>query len=487
MLRLNMSKPSLAERIRTASLSFVKHSVFYRAARRLFLESQAIKHILCDALTMHFWRRCFSCPDLPVTQSPLSWNLDINDISTPATLITFLKSQNVFFIEGGHTIYIPPQTGLANVLKDVSSFYPDDAGYKILKHFSTIDKARYIAPAKRAQISYAEHILTSSIPDIIDSANVMHLFGLGPCLYDVTELHTRATTMTCFVVQHVDGINPTADAYLGFIETLKSLIARNVVALVPPDGFEHIDFLPPHCNKNLVVSCDTNRPVYVDFQSFIVRNKSQLVSSILSQFHDLSLSRKLRLPKEGNHSDISSAHLAEMGKTWHELREVLKLAGLSVARRLVLHVGCQTGGILGCALSEGALWGLGWDSPAMVANATRLQRVLGNTRLNLYAAELCESSPISCDVPQQLIPFLSESILFYSPQSPHAPIPSELKTLPWKALVFFANLFEHGADQSRILAKLQRDYDCRIAAKLATAAAHSPTGTCLVLLRSHSP
>ncbi len=395
-----------------------------------------------------------------------------------------MKKKGILLREGGHTIYVPPQPALAQLFRDIVCFYPDDAGFKILKDFNTVDKASYIAPVKRREISYTERVLTSSIPDIVDAANVMYLYGIGPCLYDVMEIHTGTATMTCFVVQHVSGQNPTPRAYSRFIQSLKSLIAHNVIALIPPGGLKHIDFVSPQCNRNLIETCDTRRPIYIDFQPFIVRDKSVIAAAMLSSFLEPSLRGREGLEKRGNPSKMWRAHAAGIAKSWSEVKETLAQGGLSVSGRLVLHVGCQNGGILGCALSEGALWGLGWDKDGVVVKAARLRRILGNTRFNLYASGLSESSSIVSDVPERLRPWLGESIVICSVDSLDVLPPSELRSLPWKALVLGVGSCMGGIDQLHMLSRLERDYDCKIAAGCETVRNQSGAGGYIVFRRS---
>lgn len=432
---------------------------------------------------MHFLQRWVGYSNMPVTQSPLSWDVNINKVRSPADFKMFLKSKNILFNEGGHTIYIPPQPGLDLIFPEMVRFYPKDSGYKVLKHFENREKANYIGSTKHWIISYSERIMTGSLMDLIDSANVLHFLGVGPSLYDLTEIHSSEVTMVCFVVQHVSGRPPTLEGFSIFLHRLKSSIDQRIIALVPPEGLEYADFQPPDCRKNLLQSNDSNKLFYIDFQQFIVRNKKKLIKEILSESKGEFSRERSQLSKEEENAEIYPISKEGIRKRWIAIKNILQEAGVSVSHRVVLDIGCQTGGILSCALAEGALWGLGWDTSQRVEEAKRLNTVLGNTRLDFHEVKLSKSYPISEDIPERFRPLLNESVVFYLEGRSDPGFLSELKNLSWKALVFEGHAGEIGNNGSDILEKMQEDWNCRIAATSEIRDDKHRKKTCMVLLR----
>jgi hypothetical protein len=105
---------------------------FYSCAHWVYHESKSVIHIFRDALILHFLHRWVDYSDMPVTQSLLSWDVQITKIKNPEDLKIFLTSKNILFNEGGHTIYIIPQPGLGLIFPEMVRFYPEDSIYKML-------------------------------------------------------------------------------------------------------------------------------------------------------------------------------------------------------------------------------------------------------------------------------------------------------------------------------------------------------------------
>jgi len=451
---------------------FLRRNLLTRLVRRLFYEVKMLFYVLENSLVVHFYRRIKGRSLVPITQSPLLWSVNIAQLNSVEDLRNLLKNNNFLFYEGGNTIYIPPQQKLEFLFGRMVTFYPVDAGFKILKDFRPPDKACYVGSGEFVSQGdcYIRRIMTGSIQDQVDAANVLHAFEIGPALYDVVQINTTNVEMTCFVVQHVNGVSPTLEDHSEFLAKLKTLGEEGVFSLVPPEGLNFIDFKPTDCNHNLIKQNSTGELLYVDFQQFIVRDKKKLINQLLSDakkdFH-FGDSRLLRGDKYLYQSIPGTTKIGkrDIDKRWANLRKLLKEAGIDVSKRLVLDIGCNAGMILNCALADGTLWGLGWDQPKVVEHAKRLNNLLGNTRLDFYSAKLSESYLLSKDIPRRFYPMLNQSIIFYLAVWRHFGFMSELARLPWKALVFEGHDGDTFESLRESFQKVQLEWNCTIVAK----------------------
>lgn len=448
------------------------NNIIFRFIRRIYYEAKMLFHVLQNSLITKFYKRLKGNSCKTVTQFPLSWNMKIGRIKTVEDLKSLLKNSNILFNEGGNTIYIPPQQRLEKLFGNMVMFYPPDAGFKILKHFQPPDKAKYVGggPYIGQGDSYIRRVLTGSINDQIDAANVLHRFQVGPALYDVAEIITDEVSMTCFVVQHVHGVSPNEKEHEEFLNKLSILINGDTFALVPPEGLKFIDFKSPDCNRNLIKSNETAKLMYVDFQQFIVRDKKKMIDQILLESKNELHFGDTRLFRGGKYLYQSIPGTLNIGKRdiekrWSFIKKLLQDSGVEVSKRIVLDIGCNAGMMLSCALAEGALWGLGWDSSSVVIQAKRLNSVLGNTRVNFFGANLSESYCISRDIPERFNLLLNNSIIFYLAVWKHFGFMSDLAKIPWKAIVFEGHdgdTFEKLSDK---LLKIQSEWNCKITVK----------------------
>jgi hypothetical protein len=383
-----------------------------------------------------------------------------------------LRRNGILFNEGGNTIYVPPQPGLEQLFGGMVTFYPSDAGFKILKHFRPPKNASYVGHCGYGSQGdcYIRRILTGSVGDQIDSANVLHMFEIGPALYDVAEIVVDGTVMTCFIVQHIDGVCPTAGDHTEFLKKLNSLINNGTLALVPPEGLKFIDFKSPDCNGNLIRSNETGKLMYVDFQQFVLRNKKEMIKEIVSEargvlhFGDSRLFRREKYLYQSI-PGISAVGKRDIDKRWSVIRNLLHDSGIEVAGRIVLDIGCNAGMMSSCALADGALWSIGWDLPDVVEKAKRLNAILGNTRLSFNAGKISETYPISEDIPERFRPLLGESIVFYLAVWKHIGVISGLAEIPWKAVVFEGHEGDTFENLGDIFLRLQSEWHYTISVK----------------------
>jgi O-antigen/teichoic acid export membrane protein len=476
----------------TKWLELASRNIFLRLARRAYGEARMLNHVLQDSLVIYFLRRLRGVSYTPLKQPPLSWNVEIGQIRNAEDLGEFLIQNHIVFNEGGHTIYIRPQLGLEKIFGKMVAFYPSDAGFKVLKQFRSPQRVRYVGNLSYGIDGhpYSLNILTGSARDRAEAANVMHMFEIGPALYDVAEIIAKDTVMTCFVVQHIDGVNSTHEQHTEFLKRLSNLINKDIFALVPAEGLNYPDFHSPDCNGHLIKSFETGKLTYVDFEQLIVRNKERLINKISHEaykFLDCDESKLVRAERYASQSisSISSIGMRDADKRWSIVKNLLNDSGINVASRIVLDIGCKVGMMLSCALTDGALWGIGWDAPDAVEAAKRLNAVLGNTRLNLYAAKLSEEYPIVNDIPVRLRTLLGESVIFYLAVWRDIGFMSELANIPWKALVFEGHEGDTWEDLNDQLLQMQSEWHCTLAVKLAITDGERGTRPIGVLARAN--
>ena len=107
----------------------------------------------------------------------------------------------------------------------------------------------------------------------VRAANFLHLFSLGPRLYDLVGLSTdNGAMLTVFVVKHVAGSEPSTQECHEFLKELDAVVSSGKLSLNMPNWREHPDFGCPDCSGNLIMSEDHGKAQYVDFQNFIPRN-----------------------------------------------------------------------------------------------------------------------------------------------------------------------------------------------------------------------
>jgi hypothetical protein len=456
----------------TKWLELASRNIFLRLARRAYGEARMLNHVLQDSLAIYFLRRLRGISSTPLKQSPLSWNVEIGQIRNAEDLGEFLIQNHIIFDEGGHTIYIRPQPGLEKIFGKMVAFYPSDAGFKVLKQFQSPERVRYVGNLSYGIDGhpYSLNILTGSARDRAEAANVMHMFEIGPALYDVAEIIAKETVMTCFVVQHIDGVRSTQEEHTEFLKRLRNLINEGTFALVPADGLKNPDFKSPDCDGHLIKSSKTGKLTFVDFDPFILRDKERLIKKIsyeackLLDFDESGLVRAERYASQSV-SGISCIGMRDTDKRWSIAKNLLNDSGIDVAGRIVLDIGCKAGMMLSCALTDGASWGIGWDLPDVIEHAKRLNAILGNTRLNFFGAKLSEEYRISHDIPERFKPLLGESVVFYLAVWGHIGFMPELGKIPWKALVFEGREGDTWENLSDKLLKIQSEWCCTLTVK----------------------
>ena len=134
--------------------------------------------------------------------------------------------------------------------------------------------------------------------------------------------------------------------------------------------------------------------------------------------------------------DITENAKRDMEVRWVLVKELIEGQDLSLKDRVVLDICCSSGIFMSYALGEGAKWALGWDIPDVAEISTKLQRILGFSRLEIFGRDLNADYQLTQDIPKEIKSDLDGSVVFLFSAVLHVGFLKELETIPWKFLVF---------------------------------------------------
>jgi hypothetical protein len=317
-----------------------------------------------------------------------------------------LDAWSVDFAEARRSIYIPPQPDLEAVLGDVVHTYPPDAGFKITKDLP-------------------------GAPQAILVANVLHMHGLAPRLYDAFSLNGGSISDSVFAIQNVAISKPPPQQYASVLAGISRLIEAGQLAVVHDDWDQSEHF-----------RTTGNALTYMGFENFVVPEQRALVRNVLGRGARTNLHFGTEYAIKGGRylyqsvPSVGTTGRRNSARRWDVIASMLDDAGLVVSDRVGLDVGCNAGMMLAAALAGGAHWGLGWDRPNVVRHARKLMLALGYTRFDMFGAELTSGYPLLDDVPEFLRPKLDGAIVFYLAIAHHVGFLSGLREIPWAAMVY---------------------------------------------------
>lgn len=284
----------------------------------------------------------------------------------------WLNSRDIRFLEGGWTIYLPPQEAMGSCFGFLEDGYPSGAGLKILKHLEGPDRAKYTRHRQHPAPGVAVmRSLTPSPVALIRTANYLYCKGLGIRIHDIIGLVCRGRTLTCYVVEHVGGKVVKEEDYRTFMDCMQAVLEEGdlTTAHARVDIIE--DLMPPDCNSNLRLRPTDGRPLYVDFQGFLFRNEDRVIERVLRE--------------AGPHVRFD---IEETGRgrdpVWEIFTRMLGNAGCSLDGRPVMEVGLSSAFVAYEALAAGASWVLGWYPPPVKRRMERLLLTLGATRFDTF-------------------------------------------------------------------------------------------------------
>ena len=190
---------------------------------------------------------------------------DLNTVfASDEQLLQRCDECDIRYSTGRHAIYLPPQAGLSDFLGDIVDDFPAEAGFKILRNFKAPSEASYITNGDQRRLTQN---MMGSVTNQALAANALAALDLGPPCYAVAHLRSGSQDMTAFVVQHVEGDLASAEDCEEFVGSLRKFITDGLFELVPVRGLKDPDFLPPHCNFNLLRERSTGKLRYIDFST----------------------------------------------------------------------------------------------------------------------------------------------------------------------------------------------------------------------------
>jgi hypothetical protein len=396
-------------------------------------------YIMTNSINRVLFRRIFVHDKKP-NQKYISWNTNLPFFYDYQSFIEYLENNQIHFYLGGCTLYIPPQSALDKHFGEMMAFYPPDAGLKILKDFSPPERANYLKYNK--EVSWQEVKLVSDTSALLDVACTLEDLGLGARVYDLVRLIAHQTQMTCFVVRHIPTQDVTGEDVKKFLRLLDAKSLKSILAtVVPYKDNPHSDFQPPNCNSNLVKD-QQGSLFYIDFQQFGLLDPTRLPTQIVTSesgklsFGDVNFLRSNRPYLYQTIPSIRIAARRDTALRWQTIKNLLASKNITVDKRLILDICCNSGMMLSMPLTEGALWGLGWDLPEIAEAALQLQRALGFSRVDLIKASLSPNYSLLADIEQRFSSYLNECIVFYLAAYDHIGLIAELAEIPWRVLFF---------------------------------------------------
>ncbi|MBN1359627.1 MAG: hypothetical protein JW993_03495 [Sedimentisphaerales bacterium] len=440
----------------------------YAWARRSYGNLRYVVHVCTDCIPHIFLKRLVKYDGSLARQAVLTYKTTLPESASADNFLRLLSEKGIEYHQGRHTFYLPPQEGLEKVLGAFVANYPADAGFKILKNIGSGEHHSYLNGDPSIH-PWMRRVLIGSPQDVFDGACLAEILDLGPRVYDLVTLQNGALSLTCYVVEHVKGHEPSIDDYAGFMERLKSHVDKGILGISVPEGLERPDFAPPHCNGNLIKG-DDGKCYYIDFQLFILKDRSKAIDSILEREvehfhfgHPHFLTRKRFLYQEI--PGVNQSAKRDTRKRWSAVRALLDAQGVRLKDRLLLDICCNTGMMLACGLSEGAFWGLGWDLPEVASPASRIQRMLGNSRLHITGCKLSEDYILTKDIPSHLQSRLDGSVVFYLAASQHIGFLRELANIPWQMLVYEGHQSDDATTVAKSLERMKREWQCDMVAR----------------------
>lgn len=393
---------------------------------------------------------------LPI-QSPRT--LNISSISTSHTVLDYLTYRNIQYQEGSHAIYLSPASLIGTGFASVMLNYPSDAGLKIMKNEGSTNEGDYIVGRAKGD----SRIQVGMVPGhgyLSLVANLLYSEGVGTRLYDLINIRSDHRTWTAYVVQDVGDQTPTLNECEQGVQKLRSLDARGIIKVILPEGFKDEEFECPGCANNALMDQDGNFR-YIDFQNFLLGDYETFLTNLASEaavqthFGDTSLLRGGRYLYQSV-PGVKLPAKRDVANRMKTLISLLQQAGVSVAERVVLDVGCNIGMMMAEYLKLGAKWCHGWDRPLTVPHTERMLLALGCTRFSTTGTDIVQSQNLRGDLPKHVRRSLDGCVVSYLAVRGHLNWLDDLKQLPWSFLIYEGHEGETSADLKVYLKELGR-------------------------------
>ena len=448
----------------------------YRVAKRVGIKNLLEKAIGAPAA----WQEV-----LPV-QAARRISIPDLDLAKLVPFLDELTKHGLAYSAGGHAVYLPPETIENTAFRVLANYYPAKSGLKIVKHPGGPSDSVYVSP--HAGESRLHLRLIHNVRHLTLVANLLHVHNVGPRLHDLVELDCNGHLWTAFVMEHVDRpVTTTADYEKG-IKLLRELEQRGLMKVILPTGFDDPEFHRPDCSGNAFVTSD-GQFRYIDFQNFSLTGYGEYLKSVAleaaeaSHFGDTSILRGGRYL----YQSVPGLNLPAKRSIEARMQALTKLldeAGVSVADRLVLDVGCNVGMMMGQYLKLGALWCHGWDQEVVVPHTERLLLALGCTRFATSGGVISKSLRLQDALAPHVKAHLDGCVISYLAIRGHIDWLDALAEIPWAFMIYEGHEGESTKQSLQYLEAFNQRVPFRIAAQGEYADGDSDPRTVAILIRN---
>ena len=394
---------------------------------------------------------------LPV-QSPRTIALPSTLPATQESLIDHLRAVGADYGEGSHAIYLVPAALKLTAFAPLAEDYPSDAGLKIMKNSGGVDESSYLVGRTKGD-STIQLGMVHSHRHLSLVANLLHARGVGPRLYDLINLKCGDQIRTAYVVQDVSGSMPSLSECQAGVQKLRDLDAEGVIKVIVPDGFADEEFECPACCNNALVDGDRQFK-YIDFQNFLLGDYEKFLTNLATaaaedtHFGDTTALRGGRYLYQSV-PGVKLAGKRDVANRMKTLTQLLEQAGVSVAERLVLDVGCNIGMMMAQYLRRGAKWCHGWDRASTTPHTERLLLALGCTRFSTTGTDITRSRVLADDLPKHAAAALQGCVISYLAVRGHLDWLDSLTQIPWSFMIYEGHEGETAQDFARYVAELK--------------------------------
>ena len=437
-----------------------------QALETFFLEFRAIRRVgfrrfVGKTLNKEKWH------DILPLQAPRRWAFPQLNVQSLEELIQELRRTATRYSEGGHAVYLPPESLRNSTFHELAEHYPSDAGLKIIKKPGGVDDSSYtfgfVPGDSRVHVKLIHRPKHLSLV-----ACLLFCEGVGPRLYDFVELQCRDQLWTGYVIRHVSGRTPTLSECQSGIERLQNLEQRGLLKVLLPEGFSDPEFECPSCSSNALMGSNGSFN-YVDFQNFLLTDYGTYLTTIAREATDSSHFGDRSRLRGGRYlyQSVPGVNLPGKRDVSHRvavLRGLMDEAGVSVHNRLVLDIGCNIGMMMAQYLKMGAAWCHGWDRPQVTPHAERLLLALGCTRFSMTGGEIFPEQQLEDDLPEFLHQNLDGCILSYLAVRGHIGWLKALARVRWSVMIYEGHEAESESEFRQHIDKLKNIVDCTVIA-----------------------
>jgi hypothetical protein len=353
-------------------------------------------------------------------------------------MVAALEGKGIRFTTEAVGIYIPRQPELETVLGEIVNVYPRDTTFKV---------------SQNGESPHATVLV----------ANLLHEHGLGPRVYDAFSLDVQDRSFTVQVIDERESIAPAPDKRAEVIAGVSDLVKAGDLAIVRQSWLD-----PEHFRGS--VTSDGVQARYVGFENFVVPDPARLTRKLLDKDarSDLHFGTEYKLKgRRYLYQSVPGVHATGRRNSlrrWRKICSMLGDTGVTLDDRVVLDVGCNAGMMLAASLSDGALWGLGWDFPTVIKRSRELMLASGYTRFDLFGRELTADYSLLDDIPGSLHSRLPGAVVLYLAVRHNTGFfVSGLADIPWETLVYEGGEEESVATLEESLSDLRKLCDFRVA------------------------